>query len=102
MSDEKDKPVIGTFGQKFATGAMLWGIKKLADPVLIKEIFQLVEAYMNDDELTGTEKKKKVKEELADVKRESAKLLSDFASFLLDTAIGIVHAYLAVRVTKID
>ena len=97
---EETKPKIGTVGQKFATGAMLWAIKRLANPVLIKEIFELVQAYMNIDGLTGSEKKERVKEELADVKRESAKFLESFAGFLLDTAIGIVHAYIAVRLTK--
>lgn len=83
--------------KEMATSILVGAAKILVGSSLMKEIFELVSAYMNVEGLTGPEKKERVKKELRDVYGEGSKVLQGIAGFLLDTTIGIAHAYIQVR-----
>ena len=82
---------------KIITSILLTAINRLIDSDVRKEIRELVQAYMNVDNLSGPEKKERVKQELSDLKGELGKNIQEMQGFVLSTAIDIYHAWLAAR-----
>lgn len=85
---------------KLITAGLLRLIGLMIDGKLLDHIKALVLVYINADELTGTEKKKAVTEELLALKDDLGAIVSQMAGWLLSTAIDIVHAYIVTRAER--